>query len=220
MAAALRMFAFPTRHSLRLAHRLRFDYTRPMIRLPRAFYERDAATVARALLGQHLAHVLDNQRLGGLICETEAYGGADDQASHAYRRTPRSAIMYGPPGYAYVYFIYGMHFCLNAVTEADGHPGAVLIRAIAPVEGIAIMLGRRGRLSERSDRGLTDGPGKLCQALGITRAQNGIDLTASAELSIESGAAVADDQVEITPRIGVRGDELARRRLWRFVWRG
>jgi len=190
-----------------------------MTRLPRAFYEHDAATVARTLLGQRVVRVLDDQRVGGLICETEAYGGADDQASHAYRRTPRSAIMYGPPGYAYVYFIYGMHFCLNAVTEADGQPGAVLIRAIVPDEGVAIMRGRRGRVSERSDRGLTDGPGKLCQALGITREQNGIDLTASAELSVETGVAVADEQVEITPRIGVRGDDIARGRLWRFVWR-
>jgi len=199
-----------------LAHRLRFDYTRLMTPLPRAFFERDAATVARALLGQRVVRVLDGQRVGGLICETEAYGGADDQASHAYRRTPRSAIMYGPPGYAYVYFIYGMHFCLNAVTEADGQPGAVLIRAIVPDEGVAIMRDHRGRVAERS---LTDGPGKLCHALGITRAQNGIDLTASAELSIEAGVPVADEQIEITPRIGVRGDEVARGRLWRFVWR-
>ena len=190
-----------------------------MTRLPRAFYERDAATVARALLGQHVVRMFDDQRVGGLICETEAYGGGDDQASHAYRRTPRSAIMYGPPGYAYVYFIYGMHFCLNAMTEADGQPGAVLIRAIAPDEGVAIMRDHRGRVSERSDRGLTDGPGKLCQALGIARAQNGVDLTANAGLSIEAGVTVADDQVEITSRIGVRGDDIARGRLWRFVWR-
>jgi DNA-3-methyladenine glycosylase len=190
-----------------------------MIRLPRTFYERDATTVALALLGQRVVRVLDDQRVGGLICETEAYGGADDQASHAYRRTPRSAIMYGPPGYAYVYFIYGMHFCLNAVTEADGRPGAVLIRAIAPDEGIAIMRSRRARVSERSDRGLTDGPGKLCQALEIGRAQNGIDLTASAELFVEADVAVADEHIEITPRIGVRGGEIARGRLWRFVWR-
>jgi DNA-3-methyladenine glycosylase len=190
-----------------------------MTRLPRAFYERDAATVARALLGQRVVRVLDGQRVGGLICETEAYGGADDQASHAYRRTPRSAIMYGPPGYAYVYFIYGMHFCLNAVTEADGQPGAVLIRAIVPDEGVASMHGRRGHISERGDRSLTDGPGKLCQALGITRAQNGIDLTTNAELFVAAGVDVADDHVEITSRIGVRGDELARGRLWRFVWR-
>jgi len=187
--------------------------------LPRPFYERDTATVARALLGQRVVRVLDGQRVGGLICETEAYGGAADRASHAYRRTPRSAIMYGPPGYAYVYFVYGMHFCLNAVTEADEQPGAVLIRAIVPDEGVAIVRGRRGRASERSERGLTDGPGKLCHALGITRAQNGIDLTASAALSVEAGVAVADERIEITPRIGVRGDEIARGRLWRFVWR-
>ena len=188
-------------------------------RLPHAFFQCDAATVARALLGQRVVRVLDGQRVGGLICETEAYGGADDQASHAYRRTPRSAIMYGPPGYAYVYLIYGMHFCLNAVTETDGRPGAVLIRAIVPDEGVAIMRSRRDRVSERSDRGLTDGPGKLCQALGIARAQNGIDLTASAELSVETGVGVAEEHVEITRRIGVRGDDIARDRLWRFVWR-
>jgi DNA-3-methyladenine glycosylase len=199
-----------------LAYHLRRDDTHLVTRLPRAFYERDSETVARALLGQRVVRVLDDQRVGGWICETEAYGGADDQASHAHRRTPRSAIMYGPPGYAYVYFIYGMHFCLNAVTEADGQPGAVLIRAIVPDEGVAIMRDRRGRVSQRA---LTDGPGKLCQALGITRAQNGIDLTANAELFVEAGVGVADDQLEITPRLGVRGDELARGRLWRFVWR-
>jgi DNA-3-methyladenine glycosylase len=190
-----------------------------MTRLPRAFYERDSVTVARALLGQRVVRVLEGQRVGGLICETEAYGGADDGASHAHRRTPRSAIMFGPPGYAYVYFIYGMHFCLNAVTEAEGQPGAVLIRALVPDEGVMLVRGRRGGISERNALSLTGGPGKLCHALGIARAQNGIDLTASEGLSIEAGVAVADEQVEITPRIGVRGDEIARGRLWRFVWR-
>ena len=94
--------------------------------------QRDTTAVAQALLGQRLVRMLDGQHLSGLICETEAYGGADDPASHAYRRTPRSAIMFGPPGVAYVYFIYGMHHCLNAVTADDGHPGAVLIRGIIP----------------------------------------------------------------------------------------
>ena len=137
------------------------------------------------MLGQRLVRVLNGQRLSGLICETEAYGGADDPASHAYRRTPRSAIMFGPPGIAYVYFIYGMHHCLNAVTACDGHPGAVLIRRHLP----------RGRhrgharttISAPQTRHLADGPGKLCQALGITLTLNGVDLTDNSELFITAG---------------------------------
>ena len=120
--------------------------------LPYPFYERDTLVVARALLGQRLVRVLNGQRVSGLICETEAYAGADDPASHAYRRTPRSAIMFGPPGVAYVYFIYGMHHCLNAVTACDGHPGAVLIRGIFPAEGIETLRGHRsghGRTASR-----------------------------------------------------------------------
>lgn len=186
-----------------------------MDRLPRAFYDRPTPAVARALLGQRLVRVLDGRRLSGLIVEVEAYGGPDDEASHAFRRTPRSAIMYGPPGHAYVYFIYGMYFCLNVVTEADGRPGAVLIRAIVPQEGIEIMRRHRGRVD---DRRLADGPGKLCRALGITRAQNGLDLTADPELFIEPGVAVDEAEIVATPRIGVRGDADALARPWRFVW--
>jgi DNA-3-methyladenine glycosylase len=187
-----------------------------MSRLPRAFYARDSAAVARALLGQRLVRVLDGARLSGLICETEAYGGPDDEASHAYRRTARSAIMYGPPGIAYVYFIYGMHYCLNAVTEEDGQPGAVLIRALRPDEGIERMSARRAGVPAQR---IADGPGKLCQALGITRAHNSLDLAASEGLFVETGLTVPDAQVQITPRIGVRGGEAARGRPWRFVWR-
>ena len=183
--------------------------------LPRAFFGCATVTVARALLGQRLVRRLDGARLSGLICETEAYGGADDAASHAFRRTPRSAIMYGPPGYAYVYFIYGMHYCLNAVTEEEGQPGAVLIRGFVPEEGIAIMAARRGG----ADAGqLANGPGKVCQALGITRALNGADLTTSAELFIEPGLSVPETAIAITPRVGVRGDAVAVARPWRFVW--
>jgi DNA-3-methyladenine glycosylase len=188
-----------------------------MTRLPRSFFDRDTLGVARDLLGQRLVRVLDGERLSGLICETEAYGGPDDEASHAYRRTSRSAIMYGPPGFAYVYFIYGVHFCLNAVTEADGRPGAVLLRAIVPGEGIASMQTRRGGF--RGAQGLADGPGKLCRAFGITREQNGLDLVTSDQLFIEAGAAAPEAQVEVTPRIGVRGDAAVRGRLWRFMWR-
>ena len=184
-------------------------------RLPGAFYARSTVLVARALLGQRLVHALNGVRLSGLICETEAYGGPDDEASHARRRTPRSEIMYGPPGRAYVYFIYGMYFCLNAVTEGDTHPGAVLIRAVAPEEGLAFMRDRRPGVP---DLHLADGPGKLCRALGITGAHNGLDLTAGPELFIEAGSPAPDAEVMTTPRVGVRGGALARSRPWRFVW--
>jgi DNA-3-methyladenine glycosylase len=185
-------------------------------RLGRAFFARNTVAVARALLGQRLVRVTDGARLSGLICEAEAYAGLDDRASHAYRRTPRSAIMYGPPGYAYVYFIYGMYFCLNAVTEADGHPGAVLLRGLLPVEGIETM---RRRRSGARDSHLTDGPGKLCAALGISATQNGLDLCTSEDLFLEAADAVPDEEVITTPRVGVRGDAGALARPWRFVWR-
>ncbi len=188
----------------------------PGQRLPAGFYARDTVMVARELLGQRLVRLLDGIRLSGLICETEAYGGQDDMASHAYRRTPRSAIMYGPPGHAYIYFIYGMHYCLNAVTAPDGKAGAVLIRALVPQEGVEVMRQRRG---SADDRHLTDGPGKVCAALGITAALNGRYLPADAELCIEAGVAVPEDQIIATPRRGVRGDAAALTRPWRFVWR-
>ena len=189
--------------------------------LSRSFYARDSVTVARAMLGQGLVRVLNGVRLAGWIAETEAYAGPDDPASHAYRRTPRSSIMYGQPGYAYVYFIYGTHHCLNAVTDADGVPGAVLIRALIPQEGLGLMWQNRGLSSlpvTRTERGIADGPGKLCQALGITMSENGLDLTESAQLFIEAGVAVPADEIEATPRIGVRGDAETRARPWRFVW--
>jgi DNA-3-methyladenine glycosylase len=185
-------------------------------RLPPAFYARDTQTVARELLGQRLVRVIEGRRLSGLICETEAYRGADDEASHAYRRTGRSEIMYGPAGRAYVYFIYGMYYCLNVVTEGDGQAGAVLLRAIYPDEGLEWMRARRGDVP---DSRLTDGPGKLCQALAINKTQNSVDLTTDAELFIEAGAPVADSAVSVTARVGVRGSDEARRRPWRFLWK-
>lgn len=191
-----------------------------ILRLSRAFYARDSVTVARALLGQRLVRVLDGLRLSGFISETEAYGGPDDPASHAYRRTPRSAIMYGPPGHAYVYFIYGTHHCLNAVTNPDRVPGAVLIRAIIPDENLPAMRARRRLPAESSRllRGVADGPGKLCQALSITVVENGLDLTENEGLFIEEDTPAADRDVAATPRVGVGGDEEARLRPWRFHW--
>lgn len=189
--------------------------------LSRAFYAEDAVAVARALLGQRLVRIVEGVRLSGRICETEAYRGPDDPASHGRRRTPRSSIMYGPPGTAYIYFIYGNHHCLNAVTNAEGVSGAVLLRGIIPDDGVAVMQARRGRHMVRGRSplaGLADGPGKLAQALGITLAENGLDLTAGAALFIESDAPAPGAEIVTTPRIGVRGDEETRLRPWRFVW--
>lgn len=195
-------------------------------RLSRDFYERDTVTVARALLGQRLVRIVaatdgrGSIRLGGRICETEAYGGPGDPASHAFRRTPRSEIMFGAAGVAYVYFIYGTHHCINAVTEPPGVPGAVLIRALIPDENVAEMRRRRGMADPATSalRGVADGPGKLCQALGITLAENGVDLTASDALFVEVDGSVVGEQVRATPRVGVRGDAEARSRPWRFIW--
>jgi DNA-3-methyladenine glycosylase len=184
-------------------------------RLPREFYLRPTLTVARELLGQRVVRVLDGRRLAGCIVEVEAYLGETDQASHARPgRTRRNAPMYGPPGHAYVYLIYGLHHCLNAVTEPEGFPGAVLIRALEPLEGIEEMRVRRGG---RPDTQLTSGPARLCQALDIDRRFDGADLCArDALLFLEEDAPVPDEAVATGPRVGVRGDEVALIIPWRF----
>ena len=154
--------------------------------LPHSFYERPARVVARALLGKLLVH--DGR--AGRIVETEAYVGAHDLACHAARgRTARTDILWGPPGRAYVYFIYGMHWCFNAVTGREGRPAAVLVRGLEAVAGFDAPV----RL---------DGPGRLCRALGITGAQNGADLEVSG-LRILDAPAVRGRDVERGPRIGV-----------------
>jgi DNA-3-methyladenine glycosylase len=166
--------------------------------LPRTFYNRPTLTVARELLGARLVHISDGKKLVGLITETEAYIGEDDLACHAKAgRTIRTDPMYGPPGHAYIYFTYGNHWMLNAVTEKEGFPAAVLIRAIQPLEGVDVMLERRlGRD--------TFGPGKLTQALGITKSQNYADLTeAASPLRIEAGVSVPQKSVTIGPRVGL-----------------
>lgn len=188
-----------------------------MQRLPREFYTRPTLTVAQELLGQRLVRLLDGQRLAGRIVEVEAYLGETDQASHARPgRTQRNAPMYGPPGHAYVYFIYGMYYCLNAVTEPEGSPAAVLIRGLEPLEGLETM---RRRRPGHSDHDLSSGPGKLCQALAVDQALNCADLCQGDLLWIEAGAPVASAQVATSPRIGVRGDPRARTVPWRFYVR-
>jgi DNA-3-methyladenine glycosylase len=190
-----------------------------MARLRREFFARDTLAVARELLGQRLVRILEGQRLSGRIVEIEAYIGEKDQASHArFGRTGRNAPMYGPPGHAYVYFVYGMHYCLNVVTEQKGFPAAVLIRALEPLEGIEAM---RARRSGRADVELTSGPARLCQALEIDRRFDGVDLCApDGGLFIERDAAVGESVIVAGPRVGVRGDETALAVPWRFLVRG
>ncbi|MEE8392592.1 MAG: DNA-3-methyladenine glycosylase [Anaerolineae bacterium] len=181
----------------------------------RDFFARDTLTVARELLGQRLVRVLDGERLSGRIVEVEAYIGEDDQASHAHPgRTRRNAPMYGPPGHSYVYFLYGMHHCFNVVTEREGFPAAVLVRALEPLEGIENMRELRGG---RPDLPLTSGPARLCQALDIDRHFDGADLCVpGAFLFLEKDATIPDDTVATGPRVGVRGGEVAVTIPWRF----
>ena len=168
--------------------------------LPLAFYARPTAEVARRLLGQILVSRIRGRETVGRIVETEAYVGPHDPACHAYghRRTERTETLYGPPGTAYVYFTYGMHWCLNAVTERVDYPAAVLIRALEPLDGIALMRRRRGRVP---DRALCAGPARLCEALGITGRQNGESLERGAVRILPGGR--TRFRVAVTPRIGI-----------------
>jgi len=168
-----------------------------------AFYARDTELVARDLLGAVLECTAGGTRCRARIVETEAYVGEHDAACHAAAgRTARTEVLYGPPGRAYVYFVYGMHWCVNAVTRRAGLPSAVLIRAVEPLEGIPVMRRRRRRRRGRDDIELTNGPAKLCEALGITGAHHGVSLTRS-PLRILAGDRIGDGDVAVTPRIGI-----------------
>ena len=183
----------------------------PLRPLARAFFIRPVIEVARDLLGCILVHESAEGRTSGMIVEAEAYA-ADDPASHAYRgRTERNAPMFEDPGHAYVYFTYGMHFCLNAVTDRKGSASAVLIRAVQPLEGVDLMRARRG---EVRDRDLARGPGRLTQAFGIAREQNRLDLT-KPPLMICAGERLPYNGARATPRIGL--GTLQDGRLWRFA---
>jgi DNA-3-methyladenine glycosylase len=178
-------------------------------RLPRSFYDRDPLEVAPALLNKVLVHA----ERAGRIVEVEAYRGADDPASHAFRGpTARNATMFGPPGHLYVYFTYGMHWCANVVCAHGGRGGAVLLRALAPLEGVAAM--RRARGGSRRVTELCSGPAKLCQALGIDRSFDGADLVVA-----DRGVTILDDGVPppaepgVGPRIGI---SVATEHPWRF----
>ncbi len=171
--------------------------------LPRSFYERPTLTVASELIGKVLVHETRSGIAAGMIVEVEAYIGEDDPACHAAPGpTKRNAPLYGPPGRAYVYLNYGIHNLVNAVTEPEGSPAAVLIRALAPLEGIELMKRRRARAGGRTDEaGLCRGPGNLTQALGITLKHNRLDLTTE-PLWIEDRG-LAAGSIDWSPRIGI-----------------
>jgi DNA-3-methyladenine glycosylase len=180
--------------------------------LPREFYSRPTLTVARELICAQLVRRWNKFTLAGLIVETEAYIGEQDLACHAKAgRTRRTAPMYGPPGHAYVYFTYGNHWMFNVVTEREGFPAAVLVRAIQPVNGLTI-------ISRRRRGGDTLGPGKLTQALNITKMQNSADLTnRDSGVWIETGVRVPDSAVTIGPRVGLnKTPEPWLSKPWRF----
>lgn len=181
--------------------------------LRREFYARPTLTVARDLIGARLVRISNGRRLAGIITETEAYIGEKDLGCHAKAgRTKRTEVMYGPPGHAYVYFTYGNHWMLNVVTEREGFPAAVLIRAMQPVDGVKIISRRRNHRDMR-------GPGKLTQGLGITKTDNGLDLTNSkSKLWIEAGWRVPDMVVTRGPRVGLNTvPEPWKSKPWRFL---
>lgn len=185
--------------------------------LPETFYAAEVTDVARQLLGARLVRNFDGTRLSGIIIETEAYRGEEDLACHARSgKTQRNAVMYGRPGRAYIYFTYGMHWCLNAVCGAEGFPAAVLIRAIHPREGLEVIASRR---AGRQPFEWCSGPARLCKALDIDKMLNGVGLCDDeSPLWIEQAYALPDQAVVTTPRVGIQSTpEPWRSKPWRFV---
>lgn len=203
-----------------ICRQLKMEYNNLMTQkdqLPRSFYARDTVEVARDLLGKRLVRNLAGRRVAGIIIETEAYRGEEDQGCHCKAgRTPRTEVMYGPPGHGYVYFVYGMHWMFNVVTEQENNPGAVLIRGLRPVEGEDLIAERR---AGRPRTAWTDGPAKLCQALDIEGDLNRVDLCApDSPLFLEAGITVPDSKIEHTARIGLNSvPEPWKSIPWRFV---
>lgn len=182
--------------------------------LPREFYTRKTTIVAKELLGKRIIRKLGNIRIEGKIVETEAYGGKEDPASHAYRGvTERNKVMFEEPGHVYVYFTYGNHWCLNFVAHEQNKPGAVLIRAIEPISGIEYMKKFRN-ISNLEN--LCNGPGKLTKALKIDKKLNGIDITKEGELYVVNSEE-KNFEVEVSSRIGIKK---GKDKLWRFFIKG
>ncbi len=174
-------------------------------------YHQPTLTLARNLLGNYLVRKQGNQVLSGRIVEVEAYHQDGDRAAHSFAgKTPRNAVMFGPPGFLYVYFIYGMHYCMNVVTEAQGIGAAILIRAMEPLEGIETMRLNRG--PQIPVRDLTNGPAKCCRAFAVDNNENGLSLMSS-HLFLEEGAIHSGEETASSPRIGI---SKSRELPWRF----
>ncbi|HEY1266247.1 MAG TPA: DNA-3-methyladenine glycosylase [Candidatus Binatia bacterium] len=187
------------------------------MKIPRSVYAQPTLQVARRLLGKYLVRRHPDGRTVGKIVETEAYVGEHDLACHASRgRTARTEVMFGPPGHAYVYFIYGVYYCLNIVTEEVGHASAVLIRALEPVEGVELMEKRRGTDKLLS---LASGPGKLCLAMAIDKKLNAVDMARGNVLYVEDRGE-PPPKIIATPRIGVDYAGKWKDKPWRFLIRG
>lgn len=189
--------------------------------LQRAFYERDTIAVSKDLLGKILVHESSQGKTAGIIVETEAYRGPEDQAAHSSggRRTPRNEVMYGQKGHAYVYFIYGLYYCINVTAgPAPGKPEAVLIRALEPVDGVDLMAKRRG-LPDGKAVTLTSGPSRLCMAMGISKDQNNLDVTVL-PLYITDASSVNPADIAETTRIGVDYAGEWKNKPWRFYVKG
>lgn len=194
-------------------------------KLDREFYNRDSIIVAKELLGKILVHEIDGEKLSAKIVEVEAYMGVEDKAAHSYggRRTPRVEVMYGHPGFSYVFIIYGMYYCFNIVTREIGTPQAILVRAVEPIEGFELMAQNRfkkpyNQLNKSQIVGLTNGPGKLCNALLINKSLNGEDLCGS-KLYIVEGQE-ENFNIVSSKRIGIDYAEEAKDFLWRFYIEG
>jgi len=185
-------------------------------KLPRSFYLQPTLRIARELLGKYLIHQDRNQKLVGRIVETEAYLGEKDPASHAYRGiTKRNEVMFREGGCLYVYFTYGMHFCANVVTEEEGKARAVLLRAVQPIEGIALMKRRRG-IRANTIQELANGPANLCVSLGIARRHNGVDLCGGEMWIASEEKSNLPIHTSVSTRVGIKN---GRRHKWRFFVR-
>ncbi len=189
--------------------------------LQRTYYESDVITVAKELLGKIIVHEQPEAVTAGRIVETEAYMGPEDQAAHSYggRRTARNEVMYGEKGHAYVYFVYGMYFCINITAgNSPGKPEAVLLRALEPVAGEEVMAKRR-RVVQGKGANLTNGPGRLCMAMGITKEHNKMDVT-TPPLFVKDATPIPQEEIVQTTRIGVAYAGKWQKEPWRFYIRG